>query len=167
MKIFISHSLKDKSLVNGIKSLLEPHGLILLIAEHYLGLTGTISQKIKTMIDNCDVALIVLTENGFNSNFVQQEIGYINSANKPYLQLVQKGLQRNVTGFNYGKDMIVFDPRNPTAKLNQTRDILLNFWQQKIHYNNQQEQERKESNAKAALGILAGIFILGALGSDD
>lgn len=104
MKIFVSHSLNDNNLIQVLKQNLEPKGIILLLAEHYQELTGTITQKIENMILTCDVALVLLTENGFNSNFVQQEIGYINSCKKPLLAVVQSGLQNKITGFQYGKD---------------------------------------------------------------
>jgi nucleoside 2-deoxyribosyltransferase len=88
MKIFISHAIKDAELIENIKVYLEPHNIDLLIAEHYIDTQNTITHKIENMIKVCDVALFLLTENGFNSHFVHQEIGYIQSLKKPMLQLV-------------------------------------------------------------------------------
>jgi len=164
MKIFISHSIKDINLINAIKQILEPYGITLFIAEHYLNLVGNVTQKIQYMIDNCDLALVVLTEHGFNSNFVQQEIGFIHRANKPSINLVEKGLETMLTGFIYGNDMILFDPKNPYPELNKTRNILLNHWeriQQEVFFKKLEEQQK--NNAKAVFGFLAGIFILGAI----
>lgn len=76
MKIFVSHSLSDSELLIKINGTLEPYGLKLLISEHVQDLNNTITKKIENMITECDVAVVMLTENGFNSNFVQQEIGY-------------------------------------------------------------------------------------------
>lgn len=111
------------------------------------------------MIDNCDVALIILTQNGFDSNFVHQEIGYINKAKKPILQLVETGLHDKLTGFNFGRDLIIFNPNSPLPELVKVRNILFNYWQQKT--------KKQYDDAKAALGILASIFILGVIANDE
>ena len=103
MKIFISHSLADQNLIREFKNTLEPHNITLLIAEHYNNLENNITEKIENMIRESDVALILLTENGFASHFVQQEIGYIKSQKIPYLQLVELGFENKIKGFNYGK----------------------------------------------------------------
>ncbi|MBK9730021.1 MAG: toll/interleukin-1 receptor domain-containing protein [Chitinophagaceae bacterium] len=126
MKIFVSHALIDHELINSIKKTLEPHGIALLVAEHYEDLQRTITEKIENMIKTSDIALILLTENGFNSNFVQQEIGYIKSLNKPYLQIVQVGIDKKITGFNFGKGYILYDPNQPQKALeNMSRSLLM------------------------------------------
>lgn len=106
MKVFISHSLADHNLIKRIKDTLEPHGLKLFIAEHYIDIERTVTEKIENMIKQCDVALILLTQSGFDSHFVQQEIGYIKGQNIPFLQIIQSGLESKIKGFNYGKDYI-------------------------------------------------------------
>ncbi|MFK5108432.1 hypothetical protein ACI394_28210, partial [Klebsiella pneumoniae] len=87
-----------------------------------------ITDKIESMINNCHLALILLTENGYNSHFVQQEIGYINSKRKPYLQIVQEGFQQKIKGFNYGKGYILIDPANPTTAIEKAKRIILDYW---------------------------------------
>jgi len=128
MIIFVSHSLKDKILIQDLKNSLVPHGIALLIAEHYRDLSNSISQKIENMIRQCDVALILLTENGYGSNFVQQEIGYIKSCNKPSLQVIEKGLENKITGFIYGHDFLVHDPKTPHFTVEGIKNSLLNYW---------------------------------------
>ena len=184
MKIFISHALIDSELIENIKINLEPHSIDLLIAEHYVDMQNTISQKIEYMIKSCDVALFLLTENGFNSKFVHQEIGYMQSLKKPMLQLVQVGLEDKISGFIYGKDYIPYDPKKPELALNRTKKILLDYWrkaeqrkmrmeQLKINQIHQQNiemaklQETKRANeAKIGLGILAGLLVLAIATSD-
>ena len=57
MNIFVSHSLKDVDLITNIQSTLNPYGIKLLIAEHYLEHDGTITEKIERMIQGCDFAV--------------------------------------------------------------------------------------------------------------
>ena len=82
MKIFISHSISDKQLIKTLINRITPLGIKLLIAEHYFSTHNTITSKIEKLIDYSDFAIILLTENGFNSNFVHQEIGYIKKVGK-------------------------------------------------------------------------------------
>jgi hypothetical protein len=179
MKLFVSHSLKDQELIKSVKNTLEPHGITLFIAEHHLALRQTITQKIETMIRDCDVALILLTKRGFNSKFVQQEIGYIQSCQKPSLQVVQLGLENKITGFNFGRDYIQYDPLTPITTLTKMKNSLLSYWkkieEQRIAQRNallrqhfekiRVESEKRENEAKIAIGILAGLLVLGLAAS--
>ena len=96
------------------------------------------------MIKDSAVALFLLTANGDESKFVQQEIGYVQSIKKPALYIVQKGKQ--VTGFAYGRDYIELDPENPDEAIKKALNRLLLHWKklQEIEI-----QERKN----------AGLFI--------
>lgn len=174
MKLFVSHALSDQNIINGIKTSLEPYGVTLFVAEHYTNLSGTITDKIEQMIKSCDVALILLTDDGFNSRFVQQEIGYIKSSNKALLQVVQIGLENQITGFTYGHDYLVHDPQNPEITLESIKLSLLTYWRQVeqdklLHQQNlnrhfqsvKEENERQANEAKIAFAVLAGILVLG------
>ena len=115
MKIFVSHSLKDKELLTAIQDNLGLHGFDLLIAEHTLEFNKSISEKIKGLIHQCDVGLIMLTENGLNSSFVSEEIGYLEAKGKPIIRIIQKGLGNQYSGFKYGADYIEWDPDEPSS----------------------------------------------------
>ncbi len=79
MKVFLSHAISDKELIEMFQTSIKKTGVELVIAEHNFSLNETITQKIESMIRQSHIALFLLTENGFNSAFVQQEIGYIHS----------------------------------------------------------------------------------------
>lgn len=159
MKIFVSHAISDQTFIHGLKNKLEPFGITLFVAEHYQELQYSITEKIETMIRQCDVALILLTDKGFNSNFVQQEIGYIKSCNKPSLKVVQVGIENKLTGFIYGHDYLSHDPDQPEKTLEKIKAILLQYWNI--------ENERKSKETKIGLGILAGIIVLGLSSGDN
>lgn len=171
MKIFVSHSLKDKELLQDIKTSLEPIGISLLIAEHHNELEKSITEKIEGLIRQCDVGLILLTKNGYRSKFVQQEIGYIKSCDKAILQIVQAGLENKITGFLYGRDFILYDPENPQVATQKIKRSLIRHWEQlKKHEikttferikKEKEEREKNENETKVALGVFAGIIILG------
>lgn len=176
MNIFISHSLADKELLKSIESNLKPHGLTLFIAEHFEDVEKTITEKIESMINNCHLALILLTENGYNSHFVQQEIGYIRSKGKPYLQIVQKGFQNKIKGFNYGKGYILIDPSNPTAAIARAKEIIMDYWnklyekeqRELAQYQQQLEAQRKKEESDKAIATVALVsLIFLAIGSSS
>ena len=177
MKLFISHSLSDVNLLTRIKDTLEPYGITLLIAEHVQELEKTITQKIENMIIEADIAVIMLTENGFNSNFVHQEIGYLKSQKKPSVQLVQSGFESRLSGFNFGKDYILYDPNSPEKAIDRTKKTLLNFWNKKVEkelaiqrtqnmnvYKAAQLRQAKEKKQlNVGLGVFAGVVALGMI----
>lgn len=125
MKIFISHSLKDKDLLNEITERSKIDGIEFLIAEHILEFDKTISQKIKNLIDQCDVGLILLTKNGLDSHFVGEEIGYLEAKGKLIIRVIEKGLHSQYSGFKFGSDFIELNPEDPNLAQQQLLEVLL------------------------------------------
>jgi predicted nucleotide-binding protein len=154
MKIFVSHALTDKELLNRLSHSLNPYGIKLFIAEHYISMTQTITQKIEKMIDQCDAALILLTQNGFNSNFVHQEIGYIKKAKKPSLNVVEDGFEDKITGFIYGNDYVKYDPKNPDSAVSIITNSFVDY------YNKQKQIKESNQNIFIGLGLLVGALFL-------
>ncbi len=168
MKIFVSHSMKDKTLLMNLRNSLEPYGITLFIAEHYFEMQSTVSDKIREMIKNCDVGLVLLTSEGFNSGFVREEIGSLDTLNKPIVLVMEKGLETKYSGFLYGHDFISLDKNYPITGVEKIKDILLNHWQNLIDQENkmkqleEEEQIRRNRSFLFGLGILAGIIFLGS-----
>lgn len=160
--------MKDYSLLHNIESILKSNGLTLLIAEHQFDTQNTISDKIRNMIDTCDIGLVLLTENGFNSGFVREEIGHLDAKGKPIILVIQQGFENKYSGFRFGHDYILLDPLNPTLTLDKIKDLMLTHWQsiQEAEYKLRQlevaEQARINRNALIAIGILGGLIILSA-----
>lgn len=152
MKVFLSHSLTDKKLIQDLKVKCAKQGLQLLIAEHVLDLKKTITEKIELMIQEAAVALFLLTHKGNESKFVNQEIGYVKSLKKPALYIVQKG--KSTTGFAYGNDFIELDPENPGIAITKAVNKLTDHWEKL----NQIEVERK--NAAILIVGIIGVALL-------
>ena len=170
MKIFISHAISDKKLIQTLINSISPLGIQLLVAEHYISTRSNITTKIEQFIDKSDLAIILLTENGFNSNFVHQEIGYIRKARKPLIQIVENGHENKITGFIYGRDYLKYDPKNPDLLVDQLRNLLIKIRNQKLKAAHQKKiqqvnanraliaQKKKQENI--TFGVLAGILAL-------
>jgi hypothetical protein len=160
--------MQDQSLLRNVEAVLRPYGLDLLIAEHNYELKFTISDKIRNLINSCDIALVLLTENGFNSGFVREEIGHLDAKGKPIILVIQSGFEKEYSGFKFGHDYILLDPLNPTLTLDKIKVLMLSHWQsiQEEDYKLRQleaaEQARINRNALIAIGILGGLIILSA-----
>ena len=157
MKIFVSHAISDKKLIGRLSISLKPYGITLLIAEHSVSMSVSVTTKIEKMINTCDAALILLTKNGFNSSFVQQEIGYLTKAKKPMLKVIEKGFEKKITGFIYGHDFINYDPKNPDDAIKKITNKF-NAYYKKI------KEKEKEKNTDLlfgfGIGLLVGVLIL-------
>lgn len=148
MKVFISHSMKDAHLVDALRSIAASAGIVPLIAEHVIDLQNTVTKKIEEMISDADLVLVVLTNEGFNSTFVQQEIGYATKSNKPLLVLVEQGCEQRISGFIYGRDSVIIDPWNPHPAFEKVTRVLTSQRQEK------EKQESIRTLLFAGLGIL-------------
>jgi len=168
MNIFVSHAIKDNALLQQIDTVLNSYGLNLLIAEHYFDSQSTISDKIRNLINSCDIGLVLLTENGFNSGFVREEIGHLDAKGKPIILVIEKGFEQKYSGFRYGHDFVLLDPLNPTITVEKIKKIMLRHWdklqieENKLRQLAAVEQARVNKNRLIAIGLLAGLFILGA-----
>lgn len=105
----------------------------------------------------------------------------INSLKKPYLQLVQSGFEKKLSGFNFARDYILYDPANPEIAIKRTKNILLNYWnklvdkqlseQRKINLQKyrieMKQKEKEEKQLIVGLGILAGIVALRLIYGND
>ena len=147
MKVFISHSMKDKNLVDALRSIAASLVIEPLIAEHIVDVQNTITAKIQSMILDSDLVLVVLTQEGFNSTFVQHEVGFA-TGKKPILILVEKGYESKMSGFVYGSDYVSIDPWNPQPAFEQIQRVLTNQKQQK------EEQKRTEQLILLGVGVL-------------
>lgn len=150
--------MKDKGLLKNFIDNFKSKGLNLFIAEHQYDTLNTISKKIEKLIRDSDFAIILLTKNGFNSNFVQQEIGYINSCNISHIQFVEKGFENKISGFEYGKEFISFDPVNPYKEINKVKNIVIKQWNDKVK--KQEEKEIKKQKTIKEIFTVALIAFL-------
>lgn len=141
-KVFFSHSEADAALTEQISNLLEMLGIHPFVYEYYSA--GGINRfdRIKTMIQEAPLFLVLLTDNGLKSQWVNQEIGYAVALNKtpiPILEINPTTKERLTSrGFIELHDPILLDPSNESlfmGKLVYTMHLWLlplGMWQDKI-----------------------------------
>ena len=86
--VFVSHSARDNQYLEVIRGALRGTGARPYIAEENLTPGAQLSKKIRTKIEECEVFLLLLTENSASSAFVNQEIGYAIGLDKFVLPVV-------------------------------------------------------------------------------
>jgi len=67
-KVFISHSTRDWGIVVSLANLLKKFGIEVYVAEWYLTLGESISNKVFNQIESADCVVALLTRNGTRSN---------------------------------------------------------------------------------------------------
>jgi len=150
IKIFISHSTKDIEIVQFLEKILKTYGYTPYIAERDYQAGKPLSQKIMNNIDNSNYFLIIYTDNGKKSGFVNQEIGYWIKAYKyeNLIPLVEKDIIQE--GFLSGLEYIEIDPLNPGAGIENS-----------INYLEKLDNKTKVESSKNK--VILGIGILGII----
>ncbi len=110
-KVFISHSTRDQGLVISLANLLSKFGVDVSVAEWYFTPKESISKKVFKQIQDSDCIVVLLTQNGIRSSWVQQEIGYSLQRSKVIIPIVEKGIDQKDLGALQGQEYVEYDPR--------------------------------------------------------
>jgi len=116
-KVFISHSSRDQGLVISLANLLSKFGVEVFVAEWYLAPGERIDRKVFREIETSDCMVILLTQEGIRSTWVQQEIGYALKTGRHIIPLVEKGIDMGDLGALQGKEYIEYDLYQPQQAL--------------------------------------------------
>lgn len=116
-KVFISHSTRDRGLVISLAQLFTKLGMNVFVAEWILSPGTPLERKVFSNLEKADCVVVLLTQNGIRSNWVQQEVGFALKTKKHIIPLVEKGVNVKDLGVFAGKDYIGYDPRRPQEAL--------------------------------------------------
>lgn len=120
-RVFLSHSSLDQEEISQVSNQLRALGLEAYVAEHDVRAGERVVEKILRQISKSDVLVVLLTHDGFNSTYVQQEIGAAQMAGKLVVPLVGAGIDISRLAMLQGIDFIEFLPEEPE----QAREKLL------------------------------------------
>lgn len=145
-KVFLSHSTRDQGLVVTLANMLSKFGIVVSVAEWYLSPGQRLDAKVFTELRSSDCVVILLTQNGIRSNWVQQEVGYALREGKPIIPLVEKGTAPQDLGALQSREYIEYDPYQPQQAL-----IRLSTYVNSVKFEREEQQK---------LLAAAGIFFL-------
>jgi hypothetical protein len=120
--VFVSHSAKDRVYIEIIRGALRGTGARPYVAEEDVTPGAQISEKIRRKIEDCDLFLLLVTQNSLVSSFVNQEVGYALGLEKLLLPIV--------VGDACPKDLcadieyIRLDPANPKPAIRAIRALV-------------------------------------------
>lgn len=161
-KIFVSYSTYDIDHVELLKQQLKGTSIEVFIAEHSVQASEDLRDKISKAIEECDLFVVLWSQNAQDSNWVSQEIGRADALKKTILPLVlTDGM--SLPGFISNlKYLPIF--MEPEKALDKAREIIMNSYNKKASLLAETEaKKQKEKNNLALMGI--GAFLLWALNS--
>jgi hypothetical protein len=151
IRIFLSHSTTDLTLVRQLESQLDNHGVSVIIGEDKQTPGAELKQKFEALIRDCSIFIALLTEEGVNSEWVLFETNYAKQINKPMILLKEEGVKIQSTS-----EWIPFSKNDPP-------ELLLEKIMKGINY-------VRGNSASSAVGVIVGLgllaLVLGALGSE-
>lgn len=158
-KIFVSYSTQDIDHVELLRRQLMGTPIDVFVAEHSVRPSENLGEKISKAIEECDLFVVLWSNNAKDSGWVSQEIGRAGALNKTILPLVlTEGL--SLPGFisNIKYLPVYKEPSNATL---EAREIIVNSYNQKAQMLAQVEaKKQKDNESLALLGI--GAFLLWA-----
>jgi TIR domain-containing protein len=158
-KIFVSYSTHDIEQVELLRQQLNGTPIEVFIAEHSVYPSEDLSQTISEAIKDCDLFVVLWSENAQDSGWVSQEIGRAGALNKSILPLVlNEGL--TLPGFisNLKYIPVYKDPKQAVEK---ARELIVKSYNNNAHVLAQIEKKKqKDKEALALMGI--GAFLLWA-----
>ena len=150
-KVFISHSSRDQGIVISLANLLSKFGVKVFVAEWYLAPGEQIDTRIFKEIETSNCVVVLLTQEGIRSNWVQQEVGYAISKDRHIIPLVEKGTKVGDLAALQGKKYIEYDPYQPQKAL-----IELSTYVNSLKL----KKEEQDKNLLVAGGLLAFLLLL-------
>ncbi|RLA82743.1 MAG: hypothetical protein DRG78_06325 [Epsilonproteobacteria bacterium] len=151
-KIFVSYSTYDLEHANSLKQHLEDTQIEVFIAEHSISPSQKLAPTISKAILDCDLFVVLWSDNAKDSDWVQQEIGKATAHSKNILPLVLKQ-DSNLPGFL--QDLKYLNLKNKDS-LSEARDIIIKSYNDKLSKFNKEQ----EVNTLAIFGL--GAFALWA-----
>jgi TIR domain len=156
-KIFISYSTQDLDQVEMLRQQMKGTAIDVFVAEHSVQPSENLSQRISNAIQECDLFVVLWSNNAQNSGWVSQEIGRAGALNKTILPLVlQEGI--NLPGFISNlKYLPIY--KAPEETLIKAREIILNLYNEKLS-RLRQIDTKKQKDKETLFMMGAGAFLL-------
>lgn len=164
LKIFISHSVNPKNmeLITSLEQQL-PENIDLYIAERDKKPGHELKNKIEENLITSDIVLALLTKEGENNAWVNQEIGLARGNKIPIIPIRQKGVK--VKGFTEGVEWIPLDMRRKDKAIEAVKQELIKKYNEKVERIRAKEAEDFRNMMFVIIGLIAVVVILAVVAS--
>lgn len=150
MKVFLSHSHKDLELAKRIKEFIKSKCEVYLASEDYQ-LGQPLPQKVKKNIKSSTYLIALITKDGVESQWVNQEIGLARACKIPIIPIVEQGIKP--PAILEGLEYLQLDRKFPEDGIK----ILFEYLDKKL-------KEKTISDILTLSLLLVGIFLLSTEG---
>jgi hypothetical protein len=157
-KLFISYSTRDLSQVELLRQQLQGTSIEVFVAEHSVRPSEELGPKISSAIADCDLFVLLWSENAKASEWVPQEIGRATALGKTILPLVLSDAVA-LPGFIQSLKYLPVH-KDPAGSLQIARTMILEAYEKKNAMLAAAAKEKSEKDALALVGI--GAFLLWA-----
>ncbi len=120
-RVFLSHSSKDATIMEWVAAQVRAMGIEPYVASQESHPGALLAQKVSRAITETDAVIVLLTEAGAASAYVQQEVGVAIQASKPILALVDSAVAGTSLAMLDGLEYVPFSPLEPAAS---TADLI-------------------------------------------
>jgi hypothetical protein len=151
IKIFLSHSVQDMSLVRQLERRLDYEGIEVTIAEDRSEPGVLLEEKFHRLIRESTMLLALLTEAGIKSKWVIEEVNYANQINKPIILFKDRQIS-----INSPLEWVEFSS-------DESPEIIFKNIMEAIGKVQQRIQTKSNQNVALGMGIL--MLILAILGA--
>jgi hypothetical protein len=122
--------------------------------EHDVQPGKLVTDKVQEQINKCGLFVVSLTKEGYNSPYVQQEIGYALHAHKSIVPLVEPGVPDSALAMLQGLEYVKLDLDHPD-------EVLSNVASYAYRLGREQQMKLDTTIAVAAImALIIGIYLL-------
>lgn len=158
--IFFSHSSKDAAWVEHLRQQAEASGVRTYLAEHDVSPGLLLSDKVTSNIESSDAVLVLLTNNSWQSAYVQQEIGLALHAGKLVIPIVTADAAHLDLGLLAGVEYIALDPEAPQEALAKLSATLTTFARKREAAADRQASLQREAARRQLQFMVAGLAVV-------
>ena len=143
-------------LVSKVHGDLVSAGIGVYLAEEHPEPGRMLSEKITENIKSSDCMIVLLTDIGIRSQYVNQEIGAARMIDKPIVPMVEKTIESKIGGLLAGMEYILFDKTDPSEALEKVVSYVSHL-KLKLEI---ETQKREVINAIAICALIAMFAII-------
>lgn len=158
-RIFLSHSERDRQLVDGIKAQVEAIGISVYLYEDHAEPGRSIPDKLQQAIREHDALVVLFTANSASRAFVHHEVGYAIGQGKPAVALVTPDVPGEALGMLEG-EYIRLEPANPAHGMAQLMQYLYSQAAAENEERLRTDERQKREALFQAIALVAVVVLL-------
>jgi hypothetical protein len=166
-QVFLSHATSDAVLVGEACARLGKLGVTVYTAEHDNQAGDNTHAKIQAAVSESDIIAVLLTDGGYDSRYVHQEIGFGLGQGKLVIPIVTFDTKKLDLGMLQGVEYIEVDELDPAAALERlderVADLVLH--QQQRHEDEDVRRRQQKQDALLLVGA-ATVLLLVLIGNN-